>query len=50
MNAIVAESVAASMLAHRIDDYLWSCAREGCLERSAIATCDINVYVIVIDP
>ena len=50
MNRIVAESVAASMLAHRNDDYAWSSAREECLERTAMSTCDVNVYVNVIDP
>ena len=50
MNCIVAESVEASILAHRNDDYAWYSAREECLERTAMSVCDINVYVNVIEP
>ena len=50
MNRIVSEAFAESILAHRIKDLAWSCAREDCLERTAISACDINVYVNVIDP
>ena len=50
MNRIVAESMEASRLAQRNDDYAWSSAREECLERTAMSACDVNIYVNVIDP
>ena len=47
---IVKEAFDESILAYRIEDLAWSCAREERLERTAMSACDINVYINVIAP
>ena len=50
MNRIVKEAFDESILANRIEDLAWCYAREERLERTAMSTCDVNVYANVSDP